>query len=223
MRYTIGSGSYQSYTRASEHRAIVAEVRQQIERRGTLQVETIGKPGKPGASVSDRNTIRPKPKEDKTLADVPDGTVVLIDSFDGEYFFLSNFFPSPIRYGEIVYPTVEHAYQAMKNTALAYREVVASRDSPGKAKWCGSPKGMAKLGFLIRKDWESIKLDVMLHFLRLKFQYPTLREALLATGDAHLVEGNTWRDTYWGVYRGVGENHLGQLLEQVRGELRGTG
>ena len=42
----------------------------------------------------------------------------------------------------------------------------------------------------------------------------------MATGDAELVEGNTWNDTYWGVCNGVGHNHLGKILMQVRQELQ---
>ena len=43
---------------------------------------------------------------------------------------------------------------------------------------------------------------------------------LIATGDAELVEGNTWGDRYWGVVDGVGENRLGELLMDRRAELR---
>ena len=42
---------------------------------------------------------------------------------------------------------------------------------------------------------------------------------LLATGDAKIVEGNTWGDVFWGVCNGVGENHLGEILMKVRQDL----
>ena len=47
---------------------------------------------------------------------------------------------------------------------------------------------------------------------------------LVATGDAIVIEGNTWRDTYWGVdlKTGEGENHLGKILMRVRSELAQT-
>ncbi len=47
-----------------------------------------------------------------------------------------------------------------------------------------------------------------------------LREKLLATGDRKLVEGNTWGDTFWGVCRGNGKNHLGKILMKIRAELQ---
>jgi predicted NAD-dependent protein-ADP-ribosyltransferase YbiA (DUF1768 family) len=57
--------------------------------------------------------------------------------------------------------------------------------------------------------------------VRAKFsQNPELCDQLLDTGDKTLIEGNHWGDRFWGVCDGVGENHLGQILEKVRTELR---
>ena len=49
-------------------------------------------------------------------------------------------------------------------------------------------------------------------------QNPDLKEKLLSTGDAELVEGNTWNDTFWGVNSrtGKGDNNLGKILMNVR-------
>ena len=51
-------------------------------------------------------------------------------------------------------------------------------------------------------------------------QNPDLKKKLLATGDEHLEEGNTWGDTIWGTVDGVGENRLGKILMRVRDELK---
>lgn len=61
---------------------------------------------------------------------------------------------------------------------------------------------------------------VMLNLLRIKFSDPMLRQQLVDTGDAELVEGNAWNDTFWGVSlkTGMGKNWLGRLLMQVRDE-----
>ena len=56
--------------------------------------------------------------------------------------------------------------------------------------------------------------------LRLKFEIPELREALLNTDNAKLIEGNWWGDKFWGICNGVGENNLGKLLMEVRDEIR---
>ena len=53
-----------------------------------------------------------------------------------------------------------------------------------------------------------------------KFGSGQLREKLLATGDAELVEENTWGDTFWGVCNGRRENMLGTLLMDIRALLR---
>jgi ribA/ribD-fused uncharacterized protein len=79
----------------------------------------------------------------------------------------------------------------------------------------------------IRPDWNDIKLHVMQGLLDVKFSNQTpltraLCSELLATEDCELVEINTWGDTYWGVCKGVGENHLGKLLMAKRQTLRET-
>ena len=37
----------------------------------------------------------------------------IIDSFKGEYSFLSNFYQYPVTYGGLTYPTAEAAFQAL--------------------------------------------------------------------------------------------------------------
>lgn len=129
----------------------------------------------------------------------------IINSFEvPEYRFLSNFYPVSIRIEGSDYPSVENAYQAAKCADWKAR-VPFVRCSPGTAKRLGR-------AVLMRADWERTKLRTMARLLRIKFLSPILRQMLLDTGDAELVEGNTWGDTYWGVCNGVGHNHLGQLL-----------
>ena len=54
-----------------------------------------------------------------------------------------------------------------------------------------------------------------------KFSDPVLRDKLMATGNCQLIEGNTWGDRYWGVCDGVGQNHLGRLLMEIRDQIQG--
>jgi ribA/ribD-fused uncharacterized protein len=74
----------------------------------------------------------------------------------------------------------------------------------------------------LRPDWENVKELIMKQALRAKFtQHPELRQQLLATGDAVIVE-HTERDSYWGDGGdGSGKNRLGHILMAVRAELRG--
>ena len=72
----------------------------------------------------------------------------------------------------------------------------------------------------LRKDWESVKDSIMHGAVLAKFtQHADLREILLGTGNATIVE-HTEKDRYWGDGDGSGENRLGQILMQVREELR---
>lgn len=62
----------------------------------------------------------------------------------------------------------------------------------------------------------------MEEIVRAKFsENETLKNMLLATGDAELKEGNTWNDTFWGIDQktGSGENHLGKILMKIRDEF----
>ena len=137
----------------------------------------------------------------------------MINRFEGKYDFLSNFHSSPIELFMLTFPTVEHAYQASKCTDPLEILSVLKCPTPGKAKRMGQK-------VKIKCQWEHIKLDVMLDLLRRKFRDPDLKKKLIETGDEELVEGNNWNDTYWGVCDGVGQNHLGKLLMQVREEVK---
>ncbi len=138
-----------------------------------------------------------------------------IGAFQGEYRFLSNFWPAVVVDEGIVYPTVEHAYQAAKTLDLGERRRIAGLATPGEAKRAGE-------AMVLRGDWASIKYAVMLRCVRYKFlHHAELGAKLVGTGDAYLEEGNTWGDEIWGVYRGRGTNWLGKILMEVRGELRG--
>lgn len=137
-----------------------------------------------------------------------------IDKFEGEYAFLSNFYPSEITDREgIAYPTVEHYFQAMKTVKIPERQKIAAAPTPGKAKYLGRRVAL-------RDDWEKIKLQVMREALEKKFADRKLRQLLINTGTAELIEGNWWHDTFWGVCDGCGDNNLGKLLMELRAGYR---
>ena len=139
----------------------------------------------------------------------------MITKFEGEFEFLSNFFPIVIEYEGITYTSVEHAYQAAKTLDEDIRLSVASLISPGSAK---------KMGRVVqlRKDWEKIKISVMKELLLIKFSNQILSKKLSETGEQKIVEGNLWHDNFWGdcfcpqCIDIVGKNFLGQLLMQIR-------
>ena len=136
----------------------------------------------------------------------------MITSFSGPYRFLSNFWIVNLRIGDMHFISAEHAYQAAKSLDPQDWANISSIETPGGAKRAGR---LLK----IRPDWDEIKLDVMEIILREKFSNPELAHRLHETGDQELIEGNTWGDTYWGICRNKGENHLGKLLMKIRKEL----
>jgi ribA/ribD-fused uncharacterized protein len=147
----------------------------------------------------------------------------IISYFDGtENDWLSNFatLDEPLRTegGHFVW-TVEHAFQADKATTPRQHFHVVSAKTAGEAKWRG------KTEIDLRPDWKKIRVRVMMKYLRQKFRQPRFAELLLSTGDKHLMEGNHWHDTFWGVclceeHDGEGRNWLGHCLMIIRDELR---
>ncbi|KAJ7475443.1 hypothetical protein B0H11DRAFT_2033640 [Mycena galericulata] len=134
------------------------------------------------------------------------------------YYWLTNLSPHPVAYEGKMYPTAEHLFQAFKfledNPDIA--RAVRCAKKPGDA-WVEVARQKAR----IRTDWVDVRVEKMDIVLRQKFnQHPDLRQKLLATGDAELVEDSP-EDSFWG--RGKdhqGRNELGRALERMRGKLR---
>lgn len=122
----------------------------------------------------------------------------IIDSFSGEYRFLSNFWRCFVTYKGVTYPSSEHAYQAAKSNDPNYKSKFLDFSlSSGKAKELGSKA-------ILIDDWESIKLQVMYDVVYDKFsQNDDLKKLLLNTGDTILIEGNTWGDVFWAKHQKV--------------------
>lgn len=140
-----------------------------------------------------------------------------IKGFSGRFSFLGNYHTSEVGLDSVVGATVEHVYQAMKSRSPSQRRFIASRLTPNEAKQAGRATE-------IREDWDDIRVEVMEALVREKFlRHRDLRTKLLATGNRYLEETNDWGDSFWGVCNGEGRNILGQILMNVRDELRETG
>jgi hypothetical protein len=149
----------------------------------------------------------------------------MIDKFQGRWQFLSNFHPCKIEHQGITYPSVEHFYVAMKvndeqlingkyYTPNDFREMISKVSNPAIVKKIGSK-------VKLRSGWDEKKLEFMNWAVREKFKDENLSQLLLSTENQELIEGNFWKDTFWGVCNGKGQNHLGKILMEVRNELRG--
>jgi ribA/ribD-fused uncharacterized protein len=134
-----------------------------------------------------------------------------------EYGWLSNFHYAPFEYNGKTWLTVEHAFQAAKVEFKGpWAEKIRTAKAPGIAKRLGRDCPL-------RKDWEHVKLGIMLDLVKAKFlSNPELGDKLLLTERRTLEEDAYW-DTFWGTGKtgpgGRGRNELGKVLMAVRTQL----
>jgi len=130
---------------------------------------------------------------------------------NGEFGFLSNFYPSPFVVEGKSYATNEHYFQSQKATTEELREWIRLAPTPYAAMKAG--RSLRDDKGELKKDWADKKSDVMFVGILAKFsQNPDLKEKLLATGDAVLHEDSP-TDMIWGK---KGEDRLGKILMKVR-------
>lgn len=138
---------------------------------------------------------------------------IIIDRFTGPYRFLSNFWTDENGL------CVEYLYQADKATNEIDRQYVLSSVSPGEAKRRG--RSIKK-----RPGFDEERPKTILYFNRLKYKNLYLKQKLLDTKDAILIEGNTWHDNYFGscfcikCKQEPKLNILGNILMQIREEIK---
>ena len=127
----------------------------------------------------------------------------------------SNFAAYPIKLNGKTWPTTEHYFQAQKFAGTQMEEKIRKAPSPMKAAEIGRDRRIK-----ITKSWDGKRDNVMLDAVRAKFeQYEELKELLISTGEARIIE-HTENDSYWGDGGdGKGKNRLGKILMKVRDEL----
>lgn len=144
-----------------------------------------------------------------------------IYGFQGDYRWLSNMWLCDVIWDDLHFPSSEQAYVYAKlgdnwgrdNGWDEYNNI--TRLSPRQSKVYGHTQ------IKCREDWDLVKLKVMEEVLTSKFiNNEYLRLKLFDTKDLYLEETNAWKDTFLGVYNGVGKNHLGKLLMKLRNELK---
>jgi ribA/ribD-fused uncharacterized protein len=132
----------------------------------------------------------------------------------------SNLFRRPVEFEGETFATAEHAYQAGKARKPEVRKWLM--DAPSPALLAMAAHGLYYWD--IAPGWSTTKFDRMKSILRAKFsQHEDLKQLLLSTGGARLVESATVDspvNRLWGEVNGVGQNKLGILLMEVRSELR---
>ncbi|MFJ5869484.1 NADAR family protein [Streptomyces parvus] len=125
---------------------------------------------------------------------------------------LRNDYPAPITVGEVLHPSVAHAYWALSVAQPEISGAITAADTAGAARRLAAAATR-------RAGWEHSRAAVMTGLLRAKYdQHPELAEILLATDDATLIYDDM-ESAFWGDNAGRGRNWTGRLLELVRSEL----
>lgn len=137
---------------------------------------------------------------------------------ENPYGVFSNFALYPIKLKQKVWPTSEHFFQAQKFKNTSHKDKIRKAISPMMAAKLGRDRKIK-----IQKNWDNIKDNIMYEAIKAKFsQHPELKQILLETGNAIIIE-HTENDHYWGDGGdGSGKNKLGKLLMKLREELNKT-
>jgi ribA/ribD-fused uncharacterized protein len=137
---------------------------------------------------------------------------------DELYYEFTNFYPCRVYIDGKTWPTTEHYFQAQKFVGTPYLEKIRKLPTPRDAFQLSRDPQVSRWR---RVDWESVKDEIMLKALRVKFSDSVhLRNMLRGTGEKELIE-HTSNDSYWGDGgNGTGQNKLGKLLMEVRRELK---
>ncbi len=146
--------------------------------------------------------------------------ILFYRSSEKPYGAFSNLYRRQITFEGQSFATSEHAYQAGKARKPKVNAWLMAAPSPALL-------AMAAHGLYywdITPGWSRIKFDRMRQVLQVKFTlHLDLRDLLLSTGNARLVESATVDNPVnrlWGEVSGVGKNMLGVMLMELRDELR---
>ncbi|KAG8872139.1 hypothetical protein FRB98_000259 [Tulasnella sp. 332] len=141
-------------------------------------------------------------------------TILFYESTKPFYGF-TNFSPHEVRFDNKVYPTSEHLFQSMK--FLDARPLLAEHIRTAGQQPRVALTEARRFAPEARKDWYDMEQVVFLKFQ----QHPSLKQQLLSTGDAKLVENAGANDAFWGNGAdGNGRNELGIALMKLRDHFR---
>ena len=154
---------------------------------------------------------------------------------------LSNFYGVNIKFKNKIYPSVEHAYLCQKYNLedLKTLKVKFIRELNQIFKLKGINKDLRDFSNIFfdsdmpagvvkrisnklrnwgyqKETWDDTRLELMIELLLVKFKDYDLNHFLLATEGKYLVEGNTWKDTFWGISDEKSKNYLGRIIMNIR-------
>lgn len=131
------------------------------------------------------------------------------------YGFMSNYYKSRMFFNGRWWNWSEAPYQAAKTNVQSEIDEMWSAPKANDTRLLGQKVTM-------RSDWDQVKRQIMKEVCTAKFlQHPELRRQLMETGTEELIEDSPV-DWYWGCGKdGTGKNVLGEVLMEIRQELKG--
>lgn len=136
----------------------------------------------------------------------------MINKFDNEYIFLSNYYPQNITYKGITYNCAMNAYYGQLISDNLQKKAIANA-TPSRAL-------SMVINSISKIDYSQEEQDnIMYEILKVKFSDSKLKNLLLQTNQEPLNNNINWEDTYWGICNDEGDNKLGKLLMKLRDEL----
>ena len=140
-----------------------------------------------------------------------------IVGFKDEYGFLSNFYNHTVKVNGLFF----------QNNVAAFLAQMYSNKNQQRYFTKLLPAAAIRFFEMTRikppTDWDSKKEQIMYNICKNKFTNQRLREQLLATGDAELINESNFANDYWGRHDGQGENMLGKVLMRLRQEFKEQG
>lgn len=138
--------------------------------------------------------------------------------------WMGNMSRFPVVWQEKCFPTSEHLFQCLRFSDPEIIEHIRAENNPMKAKWFA--KGKATEMTVEPLSLQDVQNMLMVLKLKLE-QHPELKEQLIATEDAIIIEDCTKRQGGSGLFWGAalkenvwtGRNMLGKLWMKLRTEL----
>mgnify|MGYP000858907501 FL=1 len=163
-----------------------------------------------------------EPLQPERKSDEVEYIAIFNKSKHAEHNFLSNFHEHPVQSDIGTFKCSEGLYQYLKFDHLQDKSLKEQFQQATGQEAFDLSRPLIKDG-KANRNWDKVK--VMKDVLRLKFSDKELKESLLATKSAYLVEnGPTGHDPFWSDNgNGTGKNMLGHVLMEIRKELGGEG
>ena len=170
-----------------------------------------------GSKAKGKAAAAAKPKKEKAACPAAADGVIRFGTSSGTnpYRVFSNLYRAEITLDGKVYPSVEHYVQSMKFVGSDDEYAERIRLQKNAAMVVGMSRSKEHP---VRADWEHVKMEYVRKGLAAKFAaHPELKKLLeKSTGE---IEYESTVDSYWGIGAdGKGENQLGVLLMELRGD-----